>query len=332
MNRDLWARRLSRMIGKENVCRLQSKLKYFLSFRNEYGFKRLTNVNMGGGKKTAIFFIDGKTIHGGLSDRLRGLFSTYYYCLKESIDFKVYWIYPFKLQDYLEPNKVNWLVEAKDISYNRNAAAFRFFSSYSLMNNNERSFFKIMHTRKPELHVYSNVTLHEELYYTFFNDLFKPSKILADSLQHNMEKIGGKYISVAFRFIGILGDFEDTNFHKELETGEKEKYISKCLDVIRRLKSKHSDILKVLVTSDSPVFLERASQLTFVYVIPGTVAHMDNVNKNMKHADLKTFLDMLMISKAEYCYSYSYGKMFKGTKFARTSALIGNRKFIEITE
>ena len=46
MNRDLCARRLSKVIGKENVCRLQSKLKYFLSFRNEY--KTLTTVNGGG--------------------------------------------------------------------------------------------------------------------------------------------------------------------------------------------------------------------------------------------------------------------------------------------
>ena len=328
MNRDLLTRSLSKVIGKENVCRLQSKLKYFLSFRNEY--KKLTNVNIGGGKKVAIFFIDGKTIHGGLSDRLRGLFSTYYYCLKKEILFKVFWNYPFNLQDYLEPNKVDWLIATKDISHSKNEVAFRFFNSYSLMNNNEKSFFKIMNTNKHEIHVYSNVTLHEEMYHIFFNDLFKPSKMLADALQYNMEKIGGKYISVTFRFIGILGDFKDTNVHKELETDEKERYISKCLDFISQVKTKHSNIPKVLVTSDSRIFLERVSLLPYVYVIPGTVVHMDSVNKNVKQSDLKAFLDMLMISKAECCYSYSYGKMFKGTKFARTSALIGNRKFIEI--
>ena len=329
MNRDLCARRLSKVIGKENVCRLQSKLKYFLSFRNEY--KTLTNVN-GGGKKIVIFFIDGKTIHGGLSDRLRGLFSTYYYCLKEGIDFKVFWTYPFNLQDYLEPNKVNWLIEGKDISHNKNEVAFRFFNSYSLMNNNETSFLKIMNTKKHEIHVYSNITLHEEMYHIFFNDLFKPSKMLSDALQYNTDKIGGKYISVSFRFIGILGDFKDTYFKKELGAEEKEKYISKCLDVICRLKTKHPNVPKILVTSDSRVFLEKASSLAYVYIIPGTVVHMDGVNKNMEQNDLKVFLDMLMISKAECCYSYSYGKMFKGTKFAKTSALIGNRRFIGITE
>ena len=213
-----------------------------------------------------------------------------------------------------------------------NEVAFRFFNSYSLMNNNETSFLKIMNTKKHEIHVYSNITLHEEMYHIFFNDLFKPSKMLSDALQYNTDKIGGKYISVSFRFIGILGDFKDTYFKKELGAEEKEKYISKCLDVICRLKTKHPNVPKILVTSDSRVFLEKASSLAYVYIIPGTVVHMDGVNKNMEQNDLKVFLDMLMISKAECCYSYSYGKMFKGTKFAKTSALIGNRRFIGITE
>ena len=92
---------------------------------------------MGGGKKIVIFFIDGKTIHGGLSDRLRGLFSTYYYCLKEGIDFKVFWTYPFNLQDYLEPNKVNWLIEGKAISHNKNEVAFRFSKKLGVVANND---------------------------------------------------------------------------------------------------------------------------------------------------------------------------------------------------
>lgn len=278
-----------------------------------------------------IFFIDGKTIHGGLSDRLRGLFSVYYYCLKKELDFKVHWIYPFKLEDYLEPNKVNWQIDAKDISHDKNEIAFRFFNSYSLMNNNEKSYFKIMDTRKHQLHVYSNVTLHEEMYHVFFNDLFKPSKVLSEALQYNLDAIGGKYVSVTFRFIGILGDFKDTSVREELQTNEdKERYINKCIDFICRLREKHSDVTKILVTSDSPIFLDRVAQLHYVYVVPGEVVHMDSADNKLD--DLKAFLDMLMISKAECCYSYSHGKMFQGSKFARTSALIGNRKFVEVNE
>ena len=42
---------------------------------------------------------------------------------------------------------------------------------------------------------------------------------------------------------------------------------------------------------------------------------------------LKTFLDFMIITKAEKSYSYQYGKMYGATKFALTAALIGNNEY-----
>ena len=333
MSRDAQAKRLSRFIGKKNVCRLQSFLKFFLSFRHDYFYKNINAVKQGD-KKVAIFFIDGKTIHGGLSDRLRGLFSVYDYCLNKGDRFKVYWVFPFKLQDYLEPNKVNWLIDKKDISYNLKDVSFRFFNSYSQVMNDEENYFKLMNTRKPILHVYSNITLHEEKYHRYFAELFEPSAQLSEAIQYHTTEIGGKYVSITFRFIGLLGDFQDTNSHfGVLEDGEKELYVNKCLDAINRIHSQNPGVHKILVTSDSSIFLSKASELPFVYIIRGVIAHMDNAKSEVNdNANLKTFTDLLMISKAERCYVYSYGRMFKASKFARTAALIGGREFIEIRE
>lgn len=333
MGRDLQAKRLSYIIGKKNVCRLQSFLKFFLSFRNDYYYDSANRTKPERGK-VAIFFIDGKTIHGGLSDRLRGLFSVYDYCLSKGIDFKVYWVFPFKLQDYLEPNNVNWLIDKKDISYNLKDVSFRFFNSYSQVMNDEENYFKLMNTRKPILHVYSNITLHEEKYHRYFAELFEPSAQLSEAIQYHTTEIGGKYVSITFRFIGLLGDFQDTNSHfGVLEDGEKELYVNKCLDAINRIHSQNPGVHKILVTSDSSIFLSKASELPFVYIIRGVIAHMDNAKSEVNdNANLKTFTDLLMISKAERCYVYSYGRMFKASKFARTAALIGGREFIEIRE
>lgn len=331
MNRYLWTQRASKTLGRKNFCRLQSCLKYFLTFRHDYTSFPKHKINA---QRTAIFFIDGKTIHGGLSDRLRGLFSVYYYCQKRNIEFKLYWVYPFKLQEYLLPNKVNWLIEKKDISYNRKEVAFRFFNSYSFMNNNEKDYFKVMDTSKNILHIYSNVTIHEDMFQSFFTDLFKPSEILKSNIEKCLQEIGGKYISIAFRFISLLGDFEDTySKFGILNPEEKEDYIEHSIKIINELYKKHSNIDKILVTSDSTLFLTRAAKLPFVYIVPGTITHIDNAKtENSENAELKTFLDMLMISKAELCYCYSYKRMFRATKFARTAALIGGRKFIEIKE
>lgn len=93
--------------GKKNICRLQSFLKYVISFKNSYSNSfTLPKTSI----KRIVFMIYGKTTHGGLSDRLIGLFSIYCYCIQNNIEFKVYWNYPFKLQDYFQPN-YNWLIE-----------------------------------------------------------------------------------------------------------------------------------------------------------------------------------------------------------------------------
>lgn len=142
----------------------------------------------------------------------------------------------------------------------------------------------------------------------------------------------GGYFSITFRFIGLLGDFKDGNRH-ELETvEEKENYMKKCLAAIEALHKDNPSIAKILVTADSPSFLKRAKALPYVYIVPGNVVHMDNVTTADYNVHLKLFLDFLMVSNAEKCYSYYYGRMFRRSKFAKTAALIGGKEYIEIVE
>lgn len=107
MNRDRIARKLVGIIGRKNVARLQSWVKYMITFRHMYRDGLMMSI----GIKMVVFIIDGKTPHGGLSDRLRGLFSVYYYCKLKGCHFKVAWNYPFRLQDYLKPANENWIAE-----------------------------------------------------------------------------------------------------------------------------------------------------------------------------------------------------------------------------
>ena len=50
-----------------------------------------------------IVMVDGKYVHGGLSDRIRGITSIYHYCKDHQIPFYLNYTYPFKMEDYLEP-------------------------------------------------------------------------------------------------------------------------------------------------------------------------------------------------------------------------------------
>ena len=79
-------------------------VKYVVTFRKVYTADSKTHGNESFiSPPRVVFIIDGKTPHGGLSDRLRGLFSIYYYCKQRGYTFKVAWNYPFKLEDYLMP-------------------------------------------------------------------------------------------------------------------------------------------------------------------------------------------------------------------------------------
>ncbi len=331
MNRDRVAKWLARIITKKNVTRLQSWLKYMIIFRHEYKneFTTLTYDR----PKTVVFMIDGKTLHGGMSDRLRGLFSVYYYCKKKNLEFKVAWTHPFKLQDYLIPAGKDWVANETDLSHNKRNVAFRFFNNYTQMSNNETEYFDILDTKKPIEHVYSCITIKEELYAEFFNELFKPAPLLQKSIDKCLQEIGGKYISLTFRFIGLLGDFkDDLRWNVELSRLEKNRYIGKCLACLDCLHRKYPEYKRILVTADSPIFLDIVSKIPYVYVMPGKVVNMDFVNDSNYELHLKSFIDFIMISKAEKCYVYHYAQMFKFTKFAKTAALVGGKELITVSE
>ena len=329
MNRDKIARNLQKLIGHYNFIRLQSYMKYQLTFRTLY----TSNAIQGGVRgKTLVYMADGLTSHGGFSDRLRGIFSLYEYCQKNDIRFKIYFIHPFKLEDFLLPNHYDWQISAKELSYSSKETEFKFINSYSDLTEELQDRFLKTKKANVQLHVYSNWTSHEERFKEYFNTLFKLSPMLDDKINKYLDDIGCKFISVSFRLISLLGDFKDSSFAEELSSSEeKEEYIQKCLAFVERLHQQYPQFQKILVTTDSGLFLKRLEAIPYVYTIKGDVIHMDYVDEHFE-GHLKTMIDYFLISKAEKVFCYSYGKMFKSTKFAKTAALIGGKEFEMVSE
>ncbi|MCI9422227.1 MAG: hypothetical protein HFG81_05870 [Dorea sp.] len=322
---------LSKIIGKRNLCRLQSALKYALSFRGSYNNQKNTTKRNWGGK-TYVFIVDGKTPHGGLSDRLRGLFSVYDYCKERGYIFKILWIYPENIQNYFVPASVDWRIEPEEMVYDRKIVDFRFFNSYSFMNNDEKSYAKLLDSKKPIIHVYSNVTIHEEKFDMYFRELFVLSAELDTAVRKQLSAIGSEYISISFRLADLLGDFVDCpDIFPELENEKvKEEYIGACINAIKTLKEKNPEISKILVTADSAKFLQEAEKLSYVYIVSGTIVHMDQANKNDEMSQIKNYLDFLLIAKAIKCYYFVHGRMYASTRFASTAALIGGKKIEQL--
>ena len=162
------------IFGYVFFAKAQACLKFWFNFRKDYSFSA-SKSRRDGTCQRVVFMIDGKTIHGGLSDRLRGLFSTYHYCKEFGKEFKICWTYPFRLDDYLRP-KYPWLLRPEELCYNLKDVDFRFFNSYNRLNNNPKKLFALMKSSRKEVHVYSNVLSDEQLFSQFFNELFTPSQ------------------------------------------------------------------------------------------------------------------------------------------------------------
>lgn len=262
-------------------------------------------------QKKIVYVNNGWIWYVGLCDRLRTITALYDWCKCNNEAYKINFIHPFSLQDYLIPNEYDWLLKDGELSYNLKYVMYvRMMYSpdverlrlngqlYSLIN---KWMDEKLTADKQQIHVYTNLFTDRSLdcFDKSFNELFKPAPKLQEQINDHLEKINGKYISISFRFTTLLGDFEDCTTIV-LSSEERSELINKCLKIVTEIRKQAPTHEQVLVTADSPTFIEKVKLLPDVYVIPGKIGHID-----YQHDDdvyIKTFLDFFLISKAEKVY------------------------------
>lgn len=277
--------------------------------------------------KTIIFMVDGRFIHGGLADRIKGMVSLYAICLKHHWDFKINFIYPFQLTDYLIPQKHNWLIKPEEIDYNNKNSAPVLLNSYQLPTKFHEAYLIKRMIGKKQLHLYSESPWGENRFSELFNQLFQPSEKLLQDINTNKKNIGKKYISATFRFQQLLGDFKEGNY-PILPNEQKQTLIKQCLQKIEELHLQYSEF-KILITADSPSFLKLVDELPYTYIIPGTVVHMDYTNNASFITYEKSFLDYFLIANAEKIHLIYNNQMYR-SGFAKQASLLYNHPYIEI--
>lgn len=279
-----------------------------------------------------IYMCDGKRHHGGLADRLSGLVSTYDYCKQNNKVFKANYIYPYPLTSFLIPNKYDWRIDAKEISYNKRCSEPRYIPfKYDLI---EQQAFarKMLQSDKKQLHAYTNMKYFFPCNFKhLFSELFKPSPYLQEAIDLELNNLPEEYISITFRFQQLLGDLEEGNFPKLEKEYEKEQLIKKCLKYIEKVHDSNPEIVKILVTSDSKTFLKRAKEsYPYTYISTGEIVHVDF---NTKKVDLsihrKSFVDLFMIAKAKRIYSVVLPPLYH-SGFPYLASMIYGNEYIEI--
>lgn len=274
-------------------------------------------------RKGVIVMIDGREIHGGFADRLRGICTIYQFCKTHNINFSIYYTEPFNLENYLQPSTVQWICRPNEIALDSNYAYPVFLYEWMFPHNFHKLYLKLRCIlTKKQLQVYTNSHFYYDSFSEQFHALFKPTPALQKAIDDNSQAIGTKYIAMVFRFQQLLGDFKEGHF-KTLPTNEQDLLIKKCL---KKIKSLWDGNQTILVTSDSKRFLDQVKIFKFVYTIPGNVVHIDYTKGANYETYMKSFIDFYMIAKAEKIYLLKTGDMYQ-SGFPKTASKVYNRPF-----
>lgn len=289
--------------------------------------------------RQVVFVCNGNNESGGWADRLKGILSTYSVCKELHLDFRLLFTHPFPLAEFLEPNAYDWKIDEKDVVFafpNTEIVAMEITeeSDYQMRKQREWMVRRLGRSKARQVHVYTNAMFaYGDGFGALFSELFRLTPRLRSAVDVQRQMLGSDYISVSGRFLGCLGDFEDTVQIPSLPCDKRQMLLDACMEQLEKLHEKHPRS-RLLVNSDSTSFLAMAQQLDYVYVIPGRILHLDVEDKS--GADTyalyeKTFLDFFTIANASFIYrldgqwmhtsgyplaaSKIYGRPFEAIKF-----------------
>ncbi|GHT75473.1 hypothetical protein FACS189456_7250 [Bacteroidia bacterium] len=252
--------------------------------------------------------------------------SLYDFCCTAGYGFKLFFVSPLPLSSFLIPNKYDWQIAQEDLCYDSKSATAFLISHHKFA---ERYLSHVAKRQKEQIHIYTNAELCGTRFGQRFNELFKYSSSLEKEMQRNRETIGGDYVSVSFRFMRLLGDFEDAVASIVLPDKKRSELISRSLQQIEKIHTENNGS-KVLVTSDSALFLKLVKvNFDYAYTTSGaeSIVHLD-VNDSDIHTHMKTFVDFFMVSEAKKIYQARSPQMYKSA-FAWTASRVNNTPFIE---
>lgn len=275
-------------------------------------------------RQTLIYMADGKYMHGGPTDRIRAMVSAYDFAQKHNLDFKINHTSPINLNEILEPNNYDWQIKPENISYNASQA--KPLLLYRDDFDNTRALERQLDHHR-QFHLYSCVDTIGNEFGLLFNELFKPSRELEKALDNYKDALNEDYISISFRLQNLLGDYTEWKFKSLESDAQKKELMERALQAIEDVSGKNN-AAKILVTADSPLFLEQASHLQNVVTVKGKSIHIDFNSSQDAQDYLKPFVEFLLISKAKKIYLY-HNKKYNTylSNFPKYAAKLGNANF-----
>lgn len=307
---------------------LEATHKLKEAIQNTFVYKHKGSLP-GAPRNMIIACTDKRFYAGGMCDRFKGMVSAYAWAKANGYEFRISHSFPYELHDFIDVAEYDWTLKPGEMS--PYAADARM-----LYARGERTGRRLTGYRKDgrQIHYFGNMDVVPQINQAFgtnynwgelFRELFKPGK----ALQEEIDRItpDTPYISVSYRFQHLLGDFDEKLAKKINDTSEREKYISSCIAALKEIMAMNPG-KKVLVASDSGTFVDEASKIEGVFVVPGERVHIQFDTDAKADAYLKTFLDFYLLSGAEKLYRVCAGRMY-GTQFPLCASRINNRELID---
>lgn len=277
-----------------------------------------------------VFMVDKDFYTGGMADRFKGAVSSYAWCKQRKIPFRIRYVHPFELADYLDPAEYDWRLREGEYS--------TCLPDSRLMYGRGEYARRLVRTRlSKQLHFYGNYNNLDYINRTggtdytwgqLFKELFRPGKELQDCIDQQSAAIGSSYIAAVFRFQNLLGDFKEYSFKSMNDQQARERMLKTCLASLEDLHMKHPHD-KILVTSDSATFLETVKDLDYVYTIPGRVVHIGSTSGEDRAVYMKSFVDFYMLSRSSRIYGICTEGMYP-SEFPMYAAKVNDIPFERI--
>lgn len=310
---------------KRKLIEIKYSIKYFLKNCLYYRKLRLCDV-----KKidTLYFVFDPKCGHPGLADRMKAIIRLYNCAKKNGFDFKLYFKTPFDINDYWHLKKEN-AFELDELEYSLCNTVF-------LNECNWHELPKLKKGKQYHCYNYAGNNMPWEFadtgykWHELFHELFEPSENLRNALKSLC--IDDKdYISVQLRFVNALENFEavsccDNELHSE---DDRLRLIEKCKNGIRRI-IKDNPGKTVYVFSDSKRFLDSLNDMDVKIIDYGIVGHSGMKKANNQLSQMRTFLDLEIMSHSSAIYRIKAKELYNLSCFALLASRMNNIKFIDV--
>jgi len=282
------------------------------------------------GKNRTVFMADGTINHGGLTDRYKGILTSYYLSKKHTSDFSIFYISPIHYSNIWHSEQIN--ISKLSIHPFR----FKIWYIYSLnqledfMNLNEKKY-----KRRTNL-IYANENI---LAYLYENGKWeKHTKALNAELdllgvnlvKNSFEANYNQYLDkdfelLHFRCLNYLNDFDDSRL-----TGIPEDRIEHTLDLLlQNLKAKYKNLEKKVFLSDSRRLLHYFDAKGYTVFSTETTKHMDNIGPP-KEEYFKGYQENYLITLSKsidsYIFYYNRNQAFN-SHFAYYAAIFDSVPF-----